>query len=166
MDDDGNIIINGKSVAKIMLEGKEVFNKNDTIYNVVAHNAKYSGGEGELYKFLSMNIRYPKLCQEFGVQGRVIVSFVVEKDGSISNINKTRAPSQTLTEVTVQTYKQEHPDSEKQLEAGQDLGDLLFEEAKRVLELMPKWEPAMNEDGNPVRSRFNLPVMFRLSAQN
>lgn len=162
MDDEGNITVGGKPVSKIMLEDKTIFNNNDTIYNVPAVRAQYPGGDLEIYKFLSENVRYPKLCQYFGVQGRVIVSFVIEKDGSISSIKKNRAPSQTLTEVTVQAYKKEHPDSQEQLEAGQDLGDLLFEEAKRVLELMPKWEPGKDEDGNPVRSIFNLPVMFRL----
>ena len=162
MDDEGNITVNGKPVSKIMLNDRDVFTKNDTIYNVPAVRAQYPGGDQEIFKFLSENVRYPKLCQEFGVQGRVIVSFVIEKDGSISSIKKNRAPSQTLTEVTVQAYKKEHSDSQEQLEAGQDLGDLLFEEAKRVLELMPKWEPAKDEDGNPVRSFFNLPVMFRL----
>jgi outer membrane biosynthesis protein TonB len=162
MDGDGNITVNGKSVAKIMLNDKDVFNNNDTIYNVVAHNAKYPGGEGEMFKFISQNVRYPKLCQYFGVQGRVIVSFVIEKDGSITHIEKVRGVGKTLSEVEVTSYKQEHPDSPEQLEAGQDLGELLYEEAVRVLKLMPKWEPAKDKDGNPVRSIFNLPVMFRL----
>ena len=162
MDDEGNITVNGKSVAKIMLNDKEVLNNNDTIYNVTAVRAKFPGGDEECFKFMSENIRYPKLCHEFGVQGRVIVRFVIEKDGSISHIEKSRAPSQALTEVEIQTYKKEHPDSQEKLEPGQDLGDLLFEEAKRVMELMPKWEPGKDEDGNPVRSIFNLPVMFRL----
>lgn len=162
MDGDGNITVGGKSVAKIMLNDKEVLNNNDTIYNVVKERAKFPGGDAEIFKFLSENMRYPKLCQEFGVQGRVIVRFVIEKDGSITHIEKVRGAGKTLSEVEVTSYKQEHPDSPEQLKAGQDLGDLLFEEAKRVLELMPKWEPAKDEDGNPVRSIFNLPVMFRL----
>ena len=162
MDDDGNITVNGRSVAKIMLNDKEVFNNNDTIYNVVKERAKFPGGDEECFKFMSENIRYPKLCQEFGVQGRVIVRFVIEKDGSITHIEKVRGAGMTLSEVEVTSYKKEHPDSQEQLEAGQDLGDLLFEEAKRVMELMPKWEPGKDEDGNPVRSIFNLPVMFRL----
>ena len=135
----------------------------DTVYDRPAVNAKYPGGDEEFFKFLNQNIRYPKLCHEFGVQGRVLVNFVVEKDGSISNIKKSRAPSQTLTDVTVQAYKKEHPDSKEQLEPGQDLGELLFEEAKRVLELMPKWEPAKDDDGNVVRCRFTLPFIFRLN---
>ena len=162
MDDDGNITVGGKSVAKIMLEDKTIFNNNDTIYNVVKERAKFPGGDEACFKFLSENVRYPKLCHEFGVQGRVIVRFVVEKDGSITHVEKVRGVGKTLSEVEVTSYKQEHPDSPEQLKAGQDLGNLLFEEAKRVMELMPKWEPAKDKDGNAVRSFFNLPFMFRL----
>ena len=71
MDGDGNITVGGKSVSKIMLNDKEVLNNNDTIYNVVKERAKFPGGDAEIFKFLSENMRYPKLCQEFGVQGRV-----------------------------------------------------------------------------------------------
>lgn len=162
MDDAGNIKVNGKSVAKITLEGKEVFNKEDSIYNVVAHNARYPGGDTECFKFLSENVRYPKLCLYFGVQGRVLINFVVEKDGSISNIRKLRGAGKVLSEVDVTSYKEENPESTEELKAGQDLGDLLYEEAVRVMKLMPKWEPAKDKDGNVVRSRFVLPFMFRL----
>jgi TonB-dependent SusC/RagA subfamily outer membrane receptor len=162
MDDDGNITVGGKSVAKIMLEDKTIFNNNDTIYNVVKERAKYPGGDEACLKFISENVRYPKLCHEFGVQGRVIVRFVIEKDGSITHVEKVRGVGKTLSEVEVTSYKKEHPDSPEQLKAGQDLGDLLFGEAKRVMELMPKWEPAKDKEGNPVRSFFNLPFMFRL----
>ena len=165
MDDEGNITVNGKSVTKIMVDGKEAFNIGDSIYNVVAHNAKYPGGEGELYKFLSMNIRYPKLCQQFGVQGRVIISFVVEKDGSITEIKKLRGPGMELSEIDVTSYKEKNPESTEEPKVGQDLGELLYEEGVRVLKAMPKWEPAKDKDGNIVRSRFNLPIQFRLSAR-
>lgn len=162
MDGDGNITVGGKSVAKIMLNDKEVFNHKDSIYDVVAHNARYPGGDTECFKFLSENVRYPKLCLYFGVQGRVIINFVVEKDGSISNIRKLRGAGKVLSEVDVTSYKEENPESTEELKAGQDLGDLLYEEAVRVMKLMPKWEPAKDKDGNVVRSRFALPVMFRL----
>lgn len=160
--DDGNIKVNGKSVVKITLNDKEVFNNNDTIYNVLKERAKFPGGDSEIFKFLSENVRYPKLCHEFGVQGCVIVRFVVEKDGSITHIEKVRGVENTLSEAEVMSYKQEHPDSPEQLKAGQDLGDLLFGEAKRVMELMPKWESAKDKDGNAVRSFYSLPFTFRL----
>ena len=162
MDGDGNITVNGKSVAKIMLNDKIIFDNNDTIYNVVKEVAKFPGGDSECFEFLSENIRYPRLCQYFGVQGRVIVRFVVEKDGSITHIEKLRGQEKTLSEEEVTSYKQEHPNSEEQLEAGQDLGELLYEEAVRVLKEMPKWEPAKDDEGNPVRSIMSLPFMFRL----
>lgn len=162
MDDEGNITVNGKSVSKIMLNDKEVFNNNDTIYNVSSVRAHYPGGDSEIFKFLSENVCYPKLCHEFGVQGCVIVRFVVEKDGSITHIEKVRGVENTLSEAEVMSYKQEHPDSPEQLKAGQDLGDLLFGEAKRVMELMPKWESAKDKDGNAVRSFYSLPFTFRL----
>ena len=162
MDDDGNITVNGKSVSKIMLNDKEVFNKNDTIYNVVKELAKFPGGDEKCYKFLAENIRYPKLCHDFGVQGLVLVSFVVEKDGSITHIEKRKAPSRMLAQVDVVSYKEKNPNATELPEEGMDLGDLLYEEAKRVMELMPKWEPAKDMDGNIVRSIITLPIMFRL----
>ena len=163
VDEDGNIKVNGKSVSKIMVEDKEVFNKQDSIYNVVAINASFPGGEGELYKFIAQNLRYPKFCQEFGVQGRVYIKFVVEKDGSITNIEKAKGPGKLLSEVEVTSYKKDHPDSTEKLKAGQDLGDLLYEEAERVLKMMPKWTPAKDKKDNIVRSYYNLPIVFRLN---
>lgn len=165
MDDEGNITVNGKSVTKIMVDGKEAFNIGDSIFNVPAVNAKYPGGDTEIFKFLSENMRYPKLCQEFGVQGRVIISFVVEKDGSITEIKKLRGPGMELSEVDVTSYKEKNPESTEEPKVGQDLGELLYEEGVRVLKAMPKWEPAKDKDGNIVRSRFNLPIQFRLSAR-
>jgi len=162
MDGDGNITVNGKSVAKIMLNDKIIFDNNDTIYNVVKEVAKFPGGDSECFEFLSENIRYPKLCHDFGVQGRVLVSFVVEKDGSISHIEKKKAPGKTLSQVDVVSYKEKNPNATELLEEGMDLGDLLYEEAKRVMEQMPKWEPAKDDEGNAVRSLLTLPFMFRL----
>ena len=156
----GVIVITTKD-AKEKAEVNEA--KNDTIYNVVHENAQFPGGDGACLKFIAEHIRYPKLCQEFGVQGRVIINFVVEKDGSISNIRKVRGPGKELSEMEVTAYQKDHPDSQEKLEAGQDLGDLLFEEGERVLKAMPNWKPAKDKNGNVVRSIFNLPIQFRLN---
>ena len=136
---------------------------NDTIYNVVKEVAKFPGGNEECYKFLAENIRYPKLCQAFGVQGLVLVGFVVEKDGSISHIEKKKAPVNMLSGADVVSYKEENPEAAELPEEGMDLGDLLYEEAKRVMEQMPRWEPARDGEGNAVRSLLTLPFMFRLN---
>lgn len=148
--------------TELSVETKAPEAKADSIWDVVAVNAQFPGGEGGCYKFIAEHIRYPKLCQEFGVQGRVIISFVVNKDGSITEIKKVRAPGKELSEVDVTAYKEKNPESQEKLEAGQDLGELLYEEGVRVLKAMPKWKPAQDKDGNIVRSRFNLPIQFRL----
>jgi len=163
MDDSGNIKLNGKSVSKIILEDKEVYSKTDSIWDVVTENAQFPGGDGACFKWIAEHIRYPKLCQEFGVEGRVTINFVVEKDGSITNIQKIRGAGKILSEMEVTTYRKDHPDSKEKLEAGQDLGNLLYEEGERVLKAMPKWKPAKDKDGNVVRSRFILPISFRLN---
>lgn len=137
--------------------------KEDSIYNVVAHNASFPGGDEGCFKFIAEKIRYPKLCQEFGVQGRVIIRFVIEKDGSITNINKVRGPREELSQADLDAYKEENPDATELPKVGQDLGDLLYEEAVRVLKLMPKWKPAKDKDENIVRSHFVLPFIFRLN---
>ena len=102
------------------------------IFQVVEELPMYAGGMQELMKYLQMNIRYPKEAQERGLQGRVIVQFVVNKDGSICN---------------EQVVKSVDP----QLDA----------EAIRVIRCMPNWIPG-KQRGEPVRVRFTLPVTFRL----
>ena len=108
--------------------------------NVPSVRAQYPGGDSEIFKFLSENVRYPKLCHAFGVQGRVIVGFVVEKDGSISNVKNIRGYGMELPEATVLAYKKEHPDS-KPVNA-KVVEELFYGEAQRVMKLMPKWKPA------------------------
>ena len=105
----------------------------DDIVNVPENIPEYPGGMGELMKYLSMNIRYPKEAQNKGIQGRVVVQFVVNKDGSISDANvlKTVDP---------------------QLDA----------EALRVVNAMPNWTPGKNK-GEAVRTRFTIPVTFKLN---
>ena len=160
----GAIVITTKAAKKATQpSNRDVAVQNpDSIYNVVAVNASFPGGDEGCFKFIAEKMRYPKLCQEYGVQGRVNISFVVNKDGSITDIKKLRAPGHVLTADEVASYKKDHPDSTEKLEVGQDLGDLLYEEGVRVLKQMPKWKPAQDKDGNIVRSRFNLPIQYRL----
>ena len=106
---------------------------DDRIYEMVEENAQFPGGDEACFKWLSEHIKYPSICQEQGVQGRVIVNFVVNKDGSIVDVNTVRTPDPNLTK-----------------------------EAERVVKMMPKWKPA-RQGNKPVRSRFTLPVMFRLN---
>lgn len=106
---------------------------DDRIYEVVEENAQFPGGDEACMKWLYEHLKYPAICQEQGVQGRVFVSFVVNKDGSIVDVEIKRSPDNNLSK-----------------------------EAERVVKSMPKWKPA-RQGNRTVRSRFNLPVMFRLN---
>lgn len=95
--------------------------------------AQYPGGNKALGAFLSQNLVYPKVCQEQGVQGRVMVTFVIEKDGRVSEAKVLQSPHK-----------------------------LLSEEAVRVVMAMPTWKPAQVQN-KPVRSMMTLPISFRLT---
>ena len=107
--------------------------REEEIFQVVENQPEFPGGVGELMKYLQKNIKYPTICQEQGIQGRVIVQFVVNSDGSI---------------VDAQVIKPVNPHLDK--------------EAVRVVNAMPKWKPG-EQRGKKVRVRFTLPVTFRLS---
>ena len=94
---------------------------------------KYPGGLAECMKFLSKNIRYPKKARENGTQGRVVVQFYVETDGSIDDIKIVNSVSWELND-----------------------------EAKRVIKKMPKFKPG-TIGGEPARMQSTLPIMFRLN---
>jgi len=104
----------------------------EEIFVVVEEQPEFPGGQAALMKFLSDNIRYPVIAQENGIQGRVICSFVVEKDGSITDVQVVRGVDPSLDK-----------------------------EAVRVIQSMPKWKPG-KQRGKPVRVRFTLPIVFRL----
>lgn len=106
--------------------------EEQTIFEVVENMPDFPGGQAALMQYLAKNIKYPTIAQENGTQGRVIVQFVVNKDGSIVDANVVRS---------VDPY--------------------LDKEALRVINTMPKWKPGMQR-GKPVRVKFTVPVMFRL----
>jgi len=99
------------------------------IFTVVEEQPVLEG----MYEFLSKNIRYPDEAKELGIQGKVFVTFVVEADGSVSNVRVLRG-----------------------------IGGGCDEEAIRVVQSMPKWTPG-KQRGNSVRVQFNIPVKFTLN---
>ena len=107
----------------------EVSNK---VFDVVEEMPSFPGGQGALMAFLSSNIKYPVVAQENGVQGRVIVGFVVERDGSITDVKVMRSVDPSLDR-----------------------------EAQRVVKAMPKWKPG-KQNGSAVRVKYTVPVVFRL----
>ncbi len=106
---------------------------NDSIYEICEVMPQFPGGEQAMMKFVSSNVHYPEEAKDKGINGRVLVSFVVEKDGSV-------------TEVEVR----------------KGIGKICDEEAVRVVKAMPKWTPGM-QDGKPVRVHYNLPFYFKLT---
>lgn len=107
--------------------------KNDMVFDVVEVMPQFPGGQIEMLKYIMKNMKYPEQAMKEGIQGRVTVRFIVEKDGSISDVKPILSV---------------HP--------------LLNKEAVRVVESMPKWTPG-KQNGKPVRVRFNVPIMFKLN---
>lgn len=105
----------------------------ETIFQIVEEMPSPAGGTQALYEYLAKNIRYPIAALESGVQGRVYLNFVVEKDGSITDVKVLRG-----------------------IGAGCD------EEAVRVVKAMPKWSPG-KQLGRPVRVLYSIPVIFNLN---
>ena len=176
-NEDGTYSINGRKVQKILVNGKEFFKAlsddqeiptiqnaihDDPIFEVVEEPAQYPGGQAALMQYLAQNIRYPKISAENGVQGRVIVQFVVEKDGSLSNFAVVKKSGDTITKnaqsgITVNALGSATEESK----VPQEAFDAINAEAVRVLREIPKWIPA-KQRGQEVRMRYTLPITFRL----
>lgn len=108
---------------------EEVTNK---VFDVVEVMPSFPGGQGALMSYLNSHTKYPVVAQENGVQGRVTVSFVVERDGSITDVHVVRSVDPSLDR-----------------------------EAARVVSSMPNWQPG-KQNGSAVRVKFNVPVQFKL----
>ena len=105
---------------------------DEEVFAVVEQDPEFDGGMEGLYHYLATNIKYPADARNAGVQGRVFVSFVIEKDGSVSNVKVLRSPDERLSR-----------------------------EAERVVNEMPKWKPG-RQHGKKVRVLYNLPINFQL----
>ncbi len=102
------------------------------VFEVVEQMPEFPGGAAALMKWLSDNIKYPAIAEENGIQGRVVCTFVVERDGSVSDVQVARSIDPSLDK-----------------------------EAVRVLKKMPKWIPG-RQNGAPVRVKYTVPVTFKL----
>lgn len=179
-NEDGSYTINGRKVQKILVNGKEYFKAlsdgqeklaiedaeiptiqnaihDDPIFDIVEEPAQYPGGQAALMQYLAQNIRYPKISAENGVQGRVLVQFVIEKDGSLSNFKvvKDAKPVSDGITVNAQGTTAEGNDIPKEAYGALNI------EALRVLRGMPNWTPA-KQQGEAVRMKYTLPINFRL----
>ena len=143
-----NVVDNTKQVASAQINSEDDKNKavvvsapvsapvveeeDNVVFQVVETMPSFPGGDAALFKFLSNNVKYPAIAQENGIQGRVICQFVVNKDGSIVDVEVVRSVDPSLDK-----------------------------EAIRVIQSMPKWSPG-KQRGKPVRVKYTLPVNFKL----
>ena len=130
-NDEGGEVLKAKEViATEPVKPKEEENK---VFDVVEQMPSFPGGNAALMNYLSQNIKYPVIAEENGIQGRVIVQFVVGKDGHISDVRVAKSVDPSLDK-----------------------------EAVRVVRGMPRWIPG-KQNGQAVTVRYTLPVTFRLN---
>lgn len=122
----------GVPFKEIVVVGKNEAPNEGKVFDIVEQMPQFSGGEEKLNEYLSTHVQYPKEAMEKGIQGRVIVAFVVNRDGSISDPKVARR-----------------------------IDPALDKEALRVINSMPRWTPG-KQNGKNVRVNYTLPIYFRL----
>ena len=154
-DSEGYTMINGRRITKVLVNGKEEVSAdfideildmkaaeqkdfeekiaNDEPLMQVENMPEFPGGSMAMMQYLSGNIKYPEEARDNNIQGRVIIQFIVEKDGSISNAKVVKS-----------------------------VHELLDSEALRCVSAMPAWTPGSHQ-GKPVRVRYTIPVNFTLN---
>ena len=121
-----------KHVEEKIAEPEPVKEEETKVFDVVEQMPSFPGGPSALMQYLNSNIKYPVVAEENGVQGRVVCTFVVEKDGSITDVRVVKSVDPSLDK-----------------------------EAARVVKSMPKWIPG-KQNGSAVRVKYTVPVTFRL----
>lgn len=105
----------------------------EPVFLAVENQPEFPGGDNALAEFIASNVKYPPAAREYGIEGKVYVSFIIEKDGSVTNIKVLKG-----------------------------VGGSCDEEAKRVVSLLPNFIPG-KQNGRLVRVQFNIPINFKLS---
>jgi periplasmic protein TonB len=131
IDTEATVFTEVQEFVPIFVEEEEV--AEETIFTIVEDDPEFPGGQTALMQYLQSSLRYPTMAREAGIQGTVFVTFVVERDGSITDVRILRG-----------------------------VGGGLDEEAVRVVRNMPRWK-AGRQRGQAVRVQFNLPIRFVLN---
>ncbi len=118
--------------AKEVIADEKPKEEETKVFDVVEQMPEFPGGQAALLKWISDNIKYPAIAEENGIQGRVVCTFVLERDGSVTDVQVARSIDPSLDK-----------------------------EAVRVLKKMPKWIPG-KQNGSAVRVKYTVPVTFRL----
>lgn len=125
-------VARAQKVNKTTAVEKENYVKNDSVFDVCEHLPDFPGGIKGLMTYLQQNVKYPKSAEKKKEEGRVVVQFVIKKDGSLTDVKVVKNVSSALDA-----------------------------EALRVVKAMPNWKPGMHK-GKPVQVKYDLPVSFRL----
>lgn len=121
-------------ITRMLFDDSDEENDDSEVYTgAVEVQPEYPGGINAMYDFIQKNLKYPESAKNKGIEGRVFIQFVVEKDGSLTSFQVLRGVS-----------------------------DDIDAEAVRVLKMMPKWKPGM-KDGKPVRVQFTMPFNFKIN---
>lgn len=131
IDTEATVFTEVQEFTPIIVEEEEV--EEEQIFTIVEDDPEFPGGQSALMQYLQSNLKYPTMAREAGIQGTVFVTFVVERDGSITDVRILRG-----------------------------VGGGLDEEAIRVVRNMPRWK-AGRQRGQAVRVQFNLPIRFVLN---
>ncbi len=118
--------------AKEVIADEKPKEEETKVFDVVEQMPEFPGGQAALLQWISSNIKYPAIAEENGIQGRVVCTFVVERDGSVTDVKVARSVDPSLDR-----------------------------EAIRVLKKMPRWNPG-KQNGSAVRVKYTVPVTFRL----
>ena len=120
-------------ITRMLTDDSEATDDSEVYTGAVEVLPEYPGGTAAMFEFIQKNVKYPESAKEKGIEGKVYVQFVVEKDGSLSSFQVLRGVSEDIDA-----------------------------EAIRVLKSMPKWKPGM-QDGEPVRVQYTMPFKFQLT---
>lgn len=125
--------LSNKTNAQSTSNNNDEMDDEDVVFVIVEKMPEFPGGQQALWNFLANNVKYPVIAQESGIQGRAVCQFIVNRDGSITDVEVVKSAGDPS----------------------------LDKEAVRVMKLMPKWKPGM-QNGKTVRVKYSLPVSFRL----
>ena len=160
LDTEGRVVLATVEIEKLKAKLAELKKAHQLVAPELAgqdHAPQYPGGVKALVKFLSDNTRYPVEAEHYGVEGRVMVNFFVETDGTVSDVKVAKTEFKNrLSDKKFSKYSEIDKYAMREQGEGQ-----LKEEALRVVKKISNWEPGMRR-GKAVRVKYSLPVTFRL----
>lgn len=134
-------------------------NSNGQVYTIVEQMPEFPGGDAALMKFLSKQIKYPDLAKDCGCSGTVLVSFIIDDEGTVLKPSVIRGPAP----CEVVTYNKDGSTTSTEItkEPCTSAGKLMEDESLRVIKSMPKWTPG-KQNGKFVKVQYTLPIKFTL----